>query len=249
MRQQQTGFTIIEVVLFLAVSGLLTAMLLAGVGSSIQRQQYRDAVQSFASFLRSEYDKVISVENERAAARCPVPGGRTESLRGQDDCVIVGRYISTLGVEGNTQGNQYASYAVYARKTTAGWQYQRDGDESGHNYLVDWGGKTRFPGQGAGGSYIALLMYRHPDTGTISIRSSTDRYGTGVQDGVSGMDRFIAGQAQVVAAAGQAQLADREICVYDVGWLQGERLSVFLSQRAGSASAITVGTAQECANG
>lgn len=246
MRQQQNGFTIIEVVLFLAVSGLLTAMLLASVGASIQRQQYRDAVQSFASFIRSEYAKVVNVENDRSSARCPVRGANKESLRGQDECVIVGRYVSTTGVEGNTTGTAYASYAVYAAKTPEGWKYQRDGDDQGRTYQVDWGAKTKFPHQGDGGAYVSLLLYRQPDTGSIVIRSSADRYGTRVRDGVSGMDRFVAGQADIQAHEGAAQVAHREICVYDTGWFRGERLSVFISQRAGSANAITVEPAREC---
>ena len=93
MGNKQKGFTIIEVILFVAISGLLTSMLMVGVSMSINRQQYRDSVQSYAGFLRNEYSKVVNVENERSKGTCPIEGsdGRAETLRGQSDCVIVGR--------------------------------------------------------------------------------------------------------------------------------------------------------------
>lgn len=50
MGNKQKGFTIIEVILFVAISGLLTSMLMVGVSMSINRQQYRDSVQSYAGF-------------------------------------------------------------------------------------------------------------------------------------------------------------------------------------------------------
>ena len=39
MGNKQKGFTIIEVILFVAISGLLTSMLMVGVSISINRQQ------------------------------------------------------------------------------------------------------------------------------------------------------------------------------------------------------------------
>ena len=67
MGNKQKGFTIIEVILFVAISGLLTSMLMVGVSMSINRQQYRDSVQSYAGFLRNEYSKVVNVENDLRA--------------------------------------------------------------------------------------------------------------------------------------------------------------------------------------
>ena len=52
--KRQDGFTIIEVTLFLAVSGFFAISLLVGASTAVQRQQYRDSVQSFANYLRSQ---------------------------------------------------------------------------------------------------------------------------------------------------------------------------------------------------
>ena len=82
MIRRTSGFTIIEVVLFLAISGLMAIGLLVGTSMAIQRQQYRDAVQSFAGYLRDEYARVVSVEND-GTAKCGA------SVRGQSECFIV----------------------------------------------------------------------------------------------------------------------------------------------------------------
>ncbi|MBR3220491.1 hypothetical protein IKF76_01325 [Candidatus Saccharibacteria bacterium] len=59
------GFTIVEVTLFLAVTGALLAGILAGSVSSIKRHRYNDSVNDFVEFLRRTYSEVVNVENER----------------------------------------------------------------------------------------------------------------------------------------------------------------------------------------
>ena len=88
--KRQDGFTIIEVTLFLAVSGFFAISLLVGASTAVQRQQYRDSVQSFANYLRSQYSQVINVENDRNFGKCPIGGGDTN--RGQSECVILDKY-------------------------------------------------------------------------------------------------------------------------------------------------------------
>ena len=239
MGNKQKGFTIIEVILFVAISGLLTSMLMVGVSMSINRQQYRDSVQSYAGFLRNEYSKVVNVENERSKGTCPIEGsdGRAETLRGQSDCVIVGRYITTEGSLGSTDGNLYKTYPVYAYRSDKGsaWTYRRGAESD--KYIVNWQAKTRFSNQAKDSAYISILMYRHPETGQLDIRTDTSRFGDNLTDFVNNKN-----SAGVVQSAGE-QRQQREICVYDDGWLPGERLSIFLQSHAGSADAVVVGNA------
>lgn len=56
------GFTIIEVMLVLGLTGLLLVGLLGGTFSAIKAQRYNDSVRSFAEFLRTTYSEVISPE-------------------------------------------------------------------------------------------------------------------------------------------------------------------------------------------
>lgn len=245
MNRQQKGFTIIEVVLFVAISALLTSALLVGVGAGVSRQQYKDAVQSFAAFLRDEYSKVINVENDRKSGKCPlvVADGGTPTNRGQSDCVVVGRYIATLEDSGGVDGRAYRSWPVYGYKSGDRWSYTL-GSES-NDYNVGWGAKTKLSNQHHNAARIAILMYRHPETGQLAIRTHAGRYN----------DTTIANFFENKDENGNSYSANthtqkREVCVYDNGWMVGERLSVFLSPHAGSSSAISVNPAsEECRRG
>lgn len=61
----RSGFTIIEVLLVLGITGFLLSGLMVGVGSAIARQRYRDSVHDFAEFLRRTYSSVLTVQNPR----------------------------------------------------------------------------------------------------------------------------------------------------------------------------------------
>lgn len=52
----------IEVALFLALTGLLFVGIIMGTGNSIAQQRFFDSTQSFAEFLRSVYSQVSNVE-------------------------------------------------------------------------------------------------------------------------------------------------------------------------------------------
>jgi type II secretory pathway pseudopilin PulG len=116
------GFTIIEVSLFLAISGFLIAGLLIGTGTTIARQRYNDSVQNFAEFLRSQYSAVINVENGRTdsvASQCVnpldadagVPDPSHDTDRGRTSCLIYGKLI-TIGEAGIPNPDSIYSYTV-----------------------------------------------------------------------------------------------------------------------------------------
>ena len=101
MKRWQSGFTIVEVVLFLAITGLLT------VSAALRQQQYHDAVQSFAGFIRDQYSRVISIENDRGDRdTCPVKGATNDGARGQSNCVVVGRYVKST----NSEARSFTAY-------------------------------------------------------------------------------------------------------------------------------------------
>lgn len=58
MRRTSQGFTLIEVSLFLAISGLLLIGIIAGTQSSIVAQRFNDSTQNFMEFLRALYSEV-----------------------------------------------------------------------------------------------------------------------------------------------------------------------------------------------
>ena len=89
MSRIRKGFTLIEISIFLAVTGLLFAMVTIGVQNSIYQQRYNDTVQSFADFLRNIYS---GVENVQSLGD------------GRHDVAIYGKMVSfgqTMDLEGN----------------------------------------------------------------------------------------------------------------------------------------------------
>jgi len=96
------GFTIIETMLFLGITALLVTGILVGTGTSINIQRYRDSVSSLQSVLQQQYSDAANVDNDRnnqwacdsTASPKPAPSGGV--ARGQSDCVILGRFISTI---------------------------------------------------------------------------------------------------------------------------------------------------------
>ena len=226
---QQRGFTIVEVVLFLAVSGFLAVALLTGAGAAVQRQQYRDAVQSFANYLRGQYSHVVNVENDRPQGKCPINGsdGGSATNRGQSNCVIIGRYIETVSSGATTTGEIYRARPVYAYQTGARWQYSLG---EGSDSTVNWSARTRLA---SGDSTLSMLMYRDPETGGIKLKVFSERFT----------------ETTLAEAFARRVNTSTEVCIYDTNWMSGERMSVFVSPYAGSTDAITVANAgEECRN-
>lgn len=98
--QAARGFTIIEVMLFLAVTGLLTIGVLVGSGAAIAQQRYRDSVNSLKGFIQEQYNQTSNVVNGEARnPTCRVQGnslvldGGALQSRGTSECLLLGRYL------------------------------------------------------------------------------------------------------------------------------------------------------------
>ncbi len=115
--ERRPGFTIIEVMLFLAISGFLLVGIFVGTGSSIANQRYKDAVQDAVDVIRNAYSFVADTQIELRT------GGGTQgnkgvcgaltaeqittnvsdkrqsfnSGRGRTDCVVYGAVVSING--------------------------------------------------------------------------------------------------------------------------------------------------------
>jgi type II secretory pathway pseudopilin PulG len=92
------GFTVIELMLFVAISGALFAGLMLGVNTNIAQQRYRDSVLSYSSLLQNQYSEVLNTRNERTDEwKCTngvvEPQPNAGDPRGASQCVILGRAI------------------------------------------------------------------------------------------------------------------------------------------------------------
>ena len=97
--KKRFGFTMIEVALFLALTGVIFVGMAIGMNNSIAQQRANDSVQNFADFLRNVYSEVENVQG--------VGDGRS-------DYAIYGKLI-TFGEDYNLsfESNDDATIFVY----------------------------------------------------------------------------------------------------------------------------------------
>ncbi|HCH34789.1 MAG: hypothetical protein UY35_C0004G0035 [Candidatus Saccharibacteria bacterium GW2011_GWC2_48_9] len=100
-----SGFTIIELMLFLAITGLLISGILVNAAGSLNDQHYRDGVESFRNKISSQYAKVYSLTNSNTVNNettnvdpCEYIAGNPSAttLRGTSDCLYVGRLVEVI---------------------------------------------------------------------------------------------------------------------------------------------------------
>ena len=121
---KRKGFTLIEVALFLAISGAIFAMVMTGVSTSTARRRYNDSVNDLVEQIRNAYSATINVENYRTKTEessywCSLssaykgsntlknPDSRdTDNYPGRTRCAIYGQVI-TFGEQGSTRVNRY----------------------------------------------------------------------------------------------------------------------------------------------
>lgn len=175
------GFTVIELMLFLGVTGALFAALMFGVNSNITQQRYRDSVVSLSTMLQGQYSEVSHTRNERDQTwRCAADGTVVMAPvngepRGTTDCVILGRAIEiqnngttvkTSSVIGREPAQEpttsdIATLLAYHPKVTSFDTQERP---------LDWGTAlyttTHQP------SMASVLVLRSPSSGLIRVFTS-----------------------------------------------------------------------------
>ncbi len=211
------GFTIIEVMLFLSISGALTIAVLVGAGTSIAQQRYRDSVNSLASFLQQQYTEVTSVRNDRdvqwtcgASGVIAAPTGGMS--RGTTDCAVLGKYISLndTKVTVRTVVGRATVLAGLDDVTALKNSNLTLSDIDRQEYTVEWGAKMQ---QRLNKNPIAttIVIARSPTTGSIR----------------TFIDNTTASQsAKNVVADPQNLQRGVDICVYSDGLFGGKRFDV-----------------------
>lgn len=173
-----TGFTIIETMLFLAITGLMAVGILVGSGVTISQQRYRDSVNSLQTLLQDQYSAVRDVVNIRDAGwTCDNSGVVAETTpdggqqRGTADCVLLGRLLQ---VEEN--GKDMAVADVVGVRRAGAVTAASDLEEIKTNYLlgvspvgqekkeVGWGGVVVKPGTTTP-QPLSMLVVRSPLSG------------------------------------------------------------------------------------
>lgn len=242
------GFTVIETMMFIAISGVLVVALLVGTGVALSSQRYRDSVQTLKSFLQGQYSEVMSVKNDRTddwfCNETTETGQDTidGEDRGQSDCVIIGRYIQI-------KGGDITAYTVLARDVGINTEVSSDIEALQNQYLyaapdlyvstsyLEWSTSIDWVVEGADSDKppadiersVAILIVRSPQSGQIYTFTSNN-----AQDEVTN------GVIQQMIVAGDAVpgQAARTLCINPNGILVLNRMSVYIGAFANGSSSI-----------
>lgn len=228
--QTQKAFTIIEVLLFLAITGALAVGILIGSGTVIGQQRYRDSVNSFKGHVQEQYGQVTNVINgETVNPVCRESGDALDfdedanQARGTSECLVLGRFI-------------LVEPAMVTAHNLIGWPGEgeaEDDSEALRGYSLSlrdpeareiaWGARIVRPGT-ANGMTTSVLIARSPLSGSII---------TYVQDGDhrGSIKEMISGD----------NMAQKDFCV-DPDGTPGirNRMAVRIGARASSQSAVEI---------
>lgn len=185
MKQRESGFTIIETSLVLAITGLVVALTLIGIGNSLNHQRYTDAVNQAVDFFRGQYAQASSTVNNRPTNEdCGSTGittGGTPSIRGASNCLLVGKILrSTSGQDVtvsqvlalNDPSSLSAETIAAMNDTQILAAAQLEQGNVIETYKADWGTTFLVPGSSSPATFSVMIV-RTPVTGTVRTYSSS----------------------------------------------------------------------------
>lgn len=232
----QNGFTIIETMLFLAVTGMLAAAILVGSGVAIGQQRYRDSVNSLKSYVQQQYSEVTNVVNSRNKAwTCDTNGNVADvdilsgEARGTTNCVLLGRFITVDG-----SGTKLSTSNVVGYKATGAATGASDIAELANYKLtaspidqdvaeVSWGAQIVKP-KSTTPMPLSMLIIRSPLSGSVMTFTAE-----GAQNSL----------VAIITTGNMSQ--KRDLCVNaDAGSFVGKRLEVEIGAYATSQGAVQI---------
>lgn len=234
----QHGFTIIEVMLFLAITGALAIAILAGSGVAIGQQRYRDSVSTFKSLIQEQYNEATNVVNSRggdasctnAVVRQPPDSVPSPQPRGTSECVVLGRLLTVAD-----NGIDIKTSNVIGYRTSSTAAASTDIDELKANYKlgdspidaedaeIQWGAQVVKP-KTTTVQPLSILIIRSPLSGSIM---------TFVQDGVqTDLDAFVASGTIT---------SNKDVCINaDAGSFVGRRQAIRISAYASNSTSVEI---------
>ncbi len=189
------GFTVIETLLVLSLTGLLAVGILAGIGRSLAQRQYIDSVNRTIDFFRGQYTAASSIENSRTPQQVCGSSGVTENTTspvstlppaGTSDCFLLGNIVTSYdGIKMSvrpvvaTVDTSTIDMTGKSNKDILDASVLKAGPETS-DYSVDWGGNL----QNSVGDPLkfTLMVVRMPTNGTIVTYVSSNVFPAGNND-------------------------------------------------------------------
>jgi len=176
MQGHAQGFTIIEVTIFLAISGLLLVGMFLGTGTMAARQRFKDTTDNAQTFFQTQYEEVVNGVNVRAVG---TSCGAVSTTPGQSPCLLLGKLLTISANSSTIQTNYIISTQQLtgsesdsqAKLIGASLQIVPDGQTT---YEIKWGAtvseatrSTPLPLQAGRGGVNSIAFVQLPDSGRI----------------------------------------------------------------------------------
>lgn len=232
--QMRSGFTIIEVMLFLAITGALTVALLVGSGAAINRQRYRDSINTFKGLIQEQYGQITNVVNSdienkectKVGSSLFDPDSNNLQPRGTSNCLVIGRFLlvepksvtayNLIGLppDSDTAGDDDS--AILRSYTIE--------PEQPETYEIAWDARIVHP-QTNDDATVSVLIVRSPRSGSILTYTADGDYTLSINDMIT-----------------DENTKQRDFCIDpDENFeLARRRLAVRINERAANQSAIEI---------
>src|SRR3982751_6935386 len=91
----ERGFTVVEVTLFLAITGLLFLIAITGTSNTIRSVRFSDSGRSVNAFVQQQYDDIINGLNNRTGAEACAGGvvSAGSEPAGTSSCLLLGKLV------------------------------------------------------------------------------------------------------------------------------------------------------------
>jgi len=236
-RVTHKGFTIIETMLVLGISGLMLAGVMASVGAGIAAQRYKDAANATVDYFQGQYNFATNVRNDRGSDSYCSSGGISTTpaaaFRATTDCTVLGRVIRGSGVDASSS----PLYATVDADTLRGESDPLVALKKSNivedaalkeTYTLEWGARLYPVGNRGGTQSYTIAIIRSPFTGVVSTFIDTTSSSTAINALIDKSD---------------ALSTDAKFCLDASGSMLGvnsERLGVRIAANSVNSSGVTL---------
>lgn len=175
---RESGFTIVEVTLFLAISGLLFLIALLGTGSTIRSVRFTDSGRSLEAYVQKQYDDIVNGVNERDNTISCVSGTistiTTQNV-GSSNCLLLGKLlvftandynVTTYNVIGTEPSN--VNYSQSDSQLVTAFKPQTVTQNAVSTYQIPWlAHSSGFKRLSDNSATNALLLVRSPKSTNV----------------------------------------------------------------------------------
>lgn len=239
------GFTIIETMLFLAITGVLVVGVMVGTGVAINRQRYSDSVTSFHALIQKQYSDVSNVNNGRDSGWvCDSVLANISKVelnngipRGQSDCVLLGKLI-TPSLDGESVlisdvvGSDNLETDLTDNYIEALEKYNiKLSPVIRESASIEWG--SSLISQDGSPAVFSLLIVQSPTSGTIRT--------------FVGLNKIVDNNSIKSIINRDALKESLKICIDSRGLFTGKRSAIYIKPGASSAAGVeTLGEQSGC---